>query len=359
MIAICFYAGMSVKKPFIEVLKKEKTDRIPFWLMRQAGRYLPEYLELRQKAGSFLNLVYNPELASDVTVQPLRRFGMDAAILFSDILVVPHALGQDVRFEAGEGPRLDAITGSDDFKKLNLDKLDERAKPVFETVALTAQRMKDEGFVNTALIGFCGSPWTVICYMVEGGASKDFSRVRHWALSDPASFQTLVDIVTDASCAYLAGQVNAGAEVIQLFESWAGVLDESEFAKWVIAPTKKITAFLNKEFPGLPVIGFPRGAGTLIPGYVQKTGVDCVGLDQMVSLAWARDVLQPKITVQGNLDPVRLLTGGRALEDGIDNILSTLGTSPFIFNLGHGVIKETPITHVEYLAKRIKDARRT
>lgn len=341
-------------KPLLAVLKKQKTHRIPFWFMRQAGRYLPEYLEVRKQAGSFLNLVYDSQRAAEVTVQPIRRFGMDAAILFSDILIVPHALGQDVRFEAGEGPRLDPVTSEKDLQKLNLDDVEKKASSVFETVSLTRQKLKSEGFDDCTLIGFCGSPWTVICYMVEGKGSKDFAAARLWALSNPASFQKLVDIVVEASCRYLSGQINAGAEVIQLFESWAGVLDAAEFEKWVIAPTQKIVKYLKTYHPDIPLIGFPRGAGVLTKDYASQTGVDCVALDQMVPLAWAKENLQHDITVQGNLDPVRLLCGGEALERQTHKILGGLGTSPFIFNLGHGVIKETPIAHVENLSNIIR-----
>ncbi len=346
---------MTSQKPLIDVLRKKKTTRIPFWLMRQAGRYLPEYLDLRKKAGSFLNLVYHPQMASEVTIQPLRRFGMDAAILFSDILVVPHALGQDVRFETGEGPRLNPITSEKDFLNLRVENVEKNAQNVFETVNLTAQKLKAEGFDGAALIGFCGSPWTVICYMIEGGGSKEFSKARLWALKNPSSFQTLVDIVVDASCLYLSGQIHAGAEVIQLFESWAGVLDADEFEKWVVAPTKKIRDHLSKNHPDIPVIGFPRGGGVLIKHYAQSTGIDALALDQMVSPAWAASELQPHITVQGNLDPHRLLVGGAALENGTRNIISAFSNHPFIFNLGHGVIKETPIAHVEKLAGLLRE----
>lgn len=341
-------------KPLLTVLKKEKASRIPFWFMRQAGRYLPEYLEVRKQAGSFLNLVYDSQRAAEVTVQPIRRFGMDAAILFSDILIVPHALGQDVRFEAGEGPRLSPITCEQDILNLNTDKLEEKASRVFETVFLTRQKLKDEGFDECTLIGFCGSPWTVICYMVEGKGSKDFAAARLWALSNPASFQKLVDVVVEASCRYLSGQIKAGAEVIQLFESWAGVLDVSEFQKWVINPTKKIRAYLKNNHPDIPVIGFPRGAGILSKTYADQTEVDCVALDQMTPLDWIESSLQPHIVVQGNLDPARLLCGGQALEQAANDILKVLAPQPFIFNLGHGVIKETPIAHVEKLSNIIR-----
>ncbi len=337
------------RKPILDVLNGVTPERVPFWLMRQAGRYLPEYRELRQTAGGFLNLVYDAEKAAEITVQPLRRFGMDAAILFSDILVVPHALGQNVTFEAGEGPRLDPVACEKDFLKLDLSKIDQACQPVYDTVARTRQKLAEEKFDQTTLIGFCGSPWTVICYMVEGRGSKDFESARRWALRDPASFQKLVDIVTEASCRYLAGQIKAGAEVIQLFESWAGLLDAEEFKRWVIAPTKKIRGYLKTNFPQTRVIGFPRGAGTLMLDYAKETGVDCLGLDQMMDPRWAARNLQSLLPVQGNLDNVRLLCGGAALEEGMEKIHDAFKGGGWIFNLGHGVIKETDIVNVEKL----------
>lgn len=342
------------RKPILDVLNGETPVRVPFWLMRQAGRYLPEYRELRKTAGGFLNLVYDPAKAAEITVQPLRRFGMDAAILFSDILVVPHALGQDVTFEAGEGPRLEPIACEKDFLRLDLGKIETACQPVFETVARTREMLSSEKFDETTLIGFCGSPWTVICYMIEGRGSKDFESARRWALRDPASFQKLVDIVAEASCLYLAGQIRAGAEVIQLFESWAGLLDAQEFKRWVIAPTKKIRDYLEQNFPHIPVIGFPRGAGALMLDYASETGIDCIGLDQMMDPHWAAQNLQTLLPVQGNLDNVRLLAGGAALEEGLGNIHAAFKGRPWIFNLGHGVIKETDVANVEKLRDIVK-----
>lgn len=336
-------------KPILEVLNGKKPEKVPFWLMRQAGRYLPEYMELRKDAGSFLNLVYDPEKAAEVTIQPLRRFGMDAAILFSDILIVPHALGQDVTFEAGEGPRLEPIASEKDFAKLDVSRIDAHCATIYETVRLCRAKMSAEGFDETALIGFCGSPWTVICYMVEGRGSKDFAKAKAWAQNDPESFGTLVDIVTRASIAYLDGQIRAGAEVIQLFESWGGLLEGDEFKRWVIAPTKKIRAHLKKFHPHVPVIGFPRGAGTLAFDYARETGVNCVGLDQGIDPEWAAQNLQTILPVQGNLEPELLLAGGDALKQGLEKIHASFQGRPWIFNLGHGVIKETPPGHVAQL----------
>ena len=343
-----------IRKPILEVLNGKKPEKVPFWLMRQAGRYLPEYRELRAKAGGFLDLVYDPEAAAEVTIQPLRRYGMDAAILFSDILVVPHALGQTVTFETGEGPRLEPLTSEKDFTRLDLSRVDAHCKPVYETVALVREKMRQEKFDTATLIGFCGSPWTVICYMIEGRGSTDFSSARTWAQNDPESFQKLVDIVTEASCLYLAGQIKAGAEVIQLFDSWSGLLEDDQFKRWVIAPTKKICAYLNKNFPNVPVIGFPRDAGKLAFDYAQETGVNCVGLDQGADSQWAAENLQTTLPVQGNLDPELLLAGGDALKQGLEKIHAAFKGRPWIFNLGHGVIKETPPVHVEQLRNIVR-----
>lgn len=343
-----------IRKPVLDVLRKQQPTRIPFWLMRQAGRYLPEYLELRAEAGSFLNLVYNPEKAAEVTVQPLRRFGMDAAILFSDILVIPDALGQKVRFETGEGPRLEPLKSEEDFKILDLKKIETACAPVFETVSRVRLKMKDEGFLETAMIGFCGSPWTVICYMLEGRGSKNFFAAKEWMKERPASFQTLVDIVVEASCVYLSGQIKAGAEVIQLFDSWSGLLDQDDFQKWVVEPTKKIRTYLKNNHPDVPVIGFPRGAGVLSLTYAQDTGVDCLALDQSIDPIWAVEKIQSTIPIQGNLDPEMLLAGGEPLERGLADLRKTFSNGGWIFNLGHGVIKETPVENVMFLKNTIR-----
>lgn len=343
-----------IRKPILDVLNGRKAERVPFWLMRQAGRYLPEYRALRSEAGSFLDLVYDPEKAAEVTVQPLRRFGMDAAILFSDILVVPDALGQSVRFETGEGPRLDPLETEKDLLKLDPDKTGKVYSRVFETVEKTCTLMKSENFDQTALIGFCGSPWTVACYMVEGKGSKDFEKARHKAYEDDGFFEKLIDLLVESSCAYLSGQIKAGAEVIQLFDSWSGLLDANGFEQWVIEPTRKIRAFLKIHHPDIPVIGFPRGAGTMLLAYAQKTGVNCVGLDPSVSPVWAKENLQKILPVQGNLDPVRLLCGGMTMEDAMKDIYSEIDKSCWIFNLGHGVIKETDIDSIHQLAKIVR-----
>jgi len=342
------------RKPLIDVLQRRKPERVPFWLMRQAGRYLPEYRELRATTGGFLDLVYNPEKASEVTMQPIRRFGMDGAILFSDILVIPDALGQKVWFEIGEGPKLQALETAIDFADLNLDRIEKHLSPVFETIKLTREKLMAEKFDRTTLIGFCGSPWTVACYMVQGHGGSDFNKATSWAKEHPESFQKLINILTAASCIYLSAQINAGVEAVQLFESHAGLLEGDQFEKWVIEPTHKIGEYL-KDFHGdIPVIGFPRNAGKATLDYALETLIDCVGLDYDADLAWAAKEITPHMPVQGNLDPAMLLAGGAALEQGLEKIRITLEGKPFIFNLGHGVIKETPVEHVEQLTRIVR-----
>ncbi len=338
-------------KPFLSALRGMQPKTPPFWLMRQAGRYLPEYRELRAKAGGFLDLVYNPDFAVEVTMQPLRRYGMDAAILFSDILVVPQALGQKLEFLAGEGPKLDPVRSMDDLDRLAYDQ--SVLEPVYETVAGIRRAMVNEGMEKTTLIGFAGAPWTVATYMVEGGGSRDFIHAKSWAYHDPQGFSRLIDLITDATIDYLLRQIEAGAEAVQLFDSWAGALSESQFMRWVIAPAQKIVSALGEEYPDVPVIGFPRGAGALYEAYAEQSGVSALGLDTQVPLGFAQK-LQKILPVQGNLDPVCLLAGGDALKIEAEKILSSLGGKPFIFNLGHGVIKETPPEHVAQLAALIR-----
>ncbi len=330
---------MTDTKPILRTLKTKQPhhDSPPWWMMRQAGRYLPEYRELRKEAGGFLDLVYNPEQACEVTMQPIRRYGMSAAILFSDILVIPHALGQEVSFVAGEGPKLAPLN----TERLNYAKFEEILSPIYQTVSNVRSALTTEGFDQTALIGFAGAPWTVACYMIEGGGSKTFEKTKTFAYGQTEEFYKLLDLLIKSTTAYLLGQIKAGAEVIQLFNSWAGLLDEDAFRKFVIQPNKKIIQNLKNEYPDIPVIGFPRGAGTMYHPYVQETGVDGVGIDPSVSTKWAARILQPHCTVQGNLDPVRLLCGGDDLVMAVEKIMSDLKDGPFIFNLGHGVIKET------------------
>lgn len=336
-------------KPLLDILQRKKPECVPFWLMRQAGRYLPEYCALRKNSKSFLDLVYDPQSASEVTLQPIRRFGMDGAILFSDILVIPDALGQKVVFETGEGPKLQALNDEMDLRDLNLDRVEKHLFPVFETIKLVREKLAHEGFDQTALIGFCGSPWTVACYMVEGTGSKNFSKTKKWAIDRPESFQKLINIITAASCIYLSAQIKAGVEALQLFESHAGMLEGDQFEKWIIEPTFKICEYLKDFHADIPVIGFPRACGKLALDYALETRVDCIGLGYDVDLEWAVRELSPHLPLQGNLDPQLLLAGGSALAESLEKIYTALKGKPFIFNLGHGVIKETPPEHVEQL----------
>lgn len=341
-------------KIFLSALSGKKTQSTPIWLMRQAGRYLPEYREVRGKAGSFLDLVYNPDFAAEVALQPLRRYGFDAAILFSDILVVPHALGQKLDFVEGEGPKLESIKNLGDLGRLNRSAFGSKIKSVYESVKQTKEKMAAEGFSNTALIGFAGAPWTVACYMVEGGASRDFERTKSWAYKDPESFGQLIDVIVSATIEYLSGQIDAGVEAIQIFESWAGALDSYQFSKWVTQPTKKIFDALKLSYPHIPVIGFPKGAGRMVQDYVQSTGLSAISIDSQTSPRWAAGVLQPVLPVQGNLDPICLLAGGDAMAMTVEDIMGNLSHGAFVFNLGHGIHKDTNPDHVAELVKMVR-----
>ena len=345
----------SQKKNFLEVLKKHKPDHIPFWFMRQAGRYLPEYMELRDKAGGFLDMAYNPAMASEITMQPIRRFGMDAAIIFSDILVIPHALGQHLEFVQGEGPKLNPLRNSSDLSSLNFSKFQQVLSPVHEAISLTKTALKNEGFGSTALIGFCGAPWTVACYMVEGGGSRDFINIKKLAFEDEKAFAGLIEMLVESSAQYLIDQINAGAEAVQIFDSWAGALDAQSFSKWVINPTRQIVDLVRNQHPDIPIIGFPRCAGQNYLSYVQDTGVSAVSIDQGVDTKWAANSLQSFVPVQGNLDPICLLIGGDAMVMAVEKIICDLKEGGFIFNLGHGIHKETPIEHVEQLCALIRE----
>jgi uroporphyrinogen decarboxylase len=341
------------EKPLLRALAGEALDPPPIWLMRQAGRYLPEYRELRASAGSFLDLCLTPDLATEVTLQPIRRFGFDAAILFADILLIPWALGQGLAFVEGEGPKLPALGDGAAVARLathGLEAAIARLSPVTETVGRVSSALPAE----TALIGFAGAPWTVACYMVEGGGSKEFSSVKRFAYADPAGFAGLIDLVTAATVEYLLAQIAAGAEAVQLFDSWAGVLPESGFERWVLGPSAAIVAELKRRAPGIPVIGFPRGAGVLYERYAAETGVDAVGLDTGIPVGWARAHLQHRLPVQGNLDPMALFAGGAAMAAETDRILDGLAGGPFIFNLGHGVTVGTPPEHVAALVDRVR-----
>jgi uroporphyrinogen decarboxylase len=342
-------------KIFLDVLEKKTFDRIPFWFMRQAGRYLPEYRELRAKKNGFLDMAMNPESATEITLQPIRRFNMDAAIIFSDILVIPHALGQKLEFVEGEGPKLDALRSADDIAKLNYKDFEARLKPVYEAIANTRAALKSEGFTHTALVGFAGAPWTVACYMIEGGGSKDFINVKKMAYADPQGFKGLISLLVEATANYLMHQVAAGAEALQIFDSWAGVLDPDEYKRWVIQPTRDIVAQVRQSYPHIPIIGFPKGSGVNYQTYVQETGVTAIGIDSQVPTKWAARVLQPLVPVQGNLDPVCLLVGGDALMLAAERVISEMAQGPFVFNLGHGVHKDTPPEHVGMLAEYIRN----
>lgn len=336
-------------KTFLKVLAGQQTERVPFWLMRQAGRYLPEYRELRAEKGGFLALALDPKAAAEVTMQPIRRFGMDAAIIFSDILTVPMALGQHLEFAAGEGPKL----GELDIDALEFDEA--ALEPVYDALRETSSQLGHEGFTDTALIGFAGAPWTVATYMVEGGGSKDYSKVKAMAYGQPELFAKLMDKLVDATARYLIAQAAAGAEALQIFDSWAGALDPHGFQYQVIEPTKEIVSRVKAVHPDIPIIGFPRGAGVHARAYAEQTGVDCVALDSLMCTMWAKNNLQPLMPVQGSLDPMRLLAGGKGLEKATRKILRDFSGGGHIFNLGHGINKETPVEHVEQLAKVIRD----
>jgi uroporphyrinogen decarboxylase len=339
-----------VTKPLFHALAGERNAVAPIWLMRQAGRYLPEYRALRAKTDGFLDLCFNPKLAAEVTLQPIHRFGFDAAILFSDILVVPHALGQRVTFETGEGPRLDALQEPSALQRLRSEIDHDKLKPVYETIA----RVKAELPPAIALLGFCGAPWTVATYMIAGCGTADQLPARLFAYRHPEAFATLIDILIEASASYLQEQFAAGVDAVQIFDTWAGVLPPDEFRKWCIEPTARIVAAVRKEVPTARIIGFPRGAGTKLPLYLKSVPVNAVGLDWMMELGFARDHIQSQRTIQGNLDPLALLAGGAALDRATDAILEAFGKGPFIFNLGHGVLPETPVGHVERLVSRVR-----
>ena len=339
----------AVEKPLLTVLNGGKPRKTPIWMMRQAGRYLPEYRALRTAKGGFLELVYDPEAAAEITLQPIRRFGFDGAILFSDILIVPYALGQDLRFEAGEGPRLspaliDAAFGS-------LERAEARLEPIYRTVEKVRSGLPQE----TTLLGFAGSPWTVATYMIAGQGSRDQADARVFAYRDPAAFAEIIGAIADMTVDYLSGQIRAGVEAVQLFDSWAGSLAPAQFEQWVIAPNARIVAGLKARHPEVPVIGFPKGAGAKLAAYAVETGVDAIGLDETIDPAWAVEALPADLPVQGNLDPLALLAGGRALESAVSHILSVFEGRPHIFNLGHGIIKETPIAHVERLLELVRE----
>ena len=338
-----------VRKPLLEAVRGQRQPRPPVWIMRQAGRYLPEYRETRARVGSFLELCYSPTLAAEVTLQPLRRFDLDAAILFSDILVIPDALGQKVGFETGEGPRLEPIT-PEGLGKLTPDNVNHHLEPVLDAMSRVRSALAPE----KTLIGFCGSPWTVATYMIAGHGSPDQAEARLFALTQPEAFAPLIDILVEASIRYLVAQLKAGADVVQLFESWALNLDEEAFRAQVIEPNRRIVAGVRAEIPEAAFIGFPRGAAGMIAEYAEKTAVNALGLDYAMPVGFADSALPPALPVQGNLDPLRLVAGGAQLEERSRAIIGGFANRPHIFNLGHGIVPQTPIENVDRLIRIVK-----
>ena len=337
------------KKPLLAVLRGERRDPVPMWMMRQAGRYLPEYRELRQDKGSFLNLVYDPDAAAEITLQPLKRFPqLDAAILFSDILIVPFAIGQNLTFITGEGPRLTPPLAGGGLEELT--RYPARLDPIYETVRKVRAALDPD----KTLIGFAGSPWTVATYMIAGQGSRDQAEARRLAYEDGGSFGEIIARIEEVTLDYLSRQVEAGAEALQLFDSWAGSLSPAQFEHWVIAPTARLVTALKQRHPEVPVIGFPKGAGGKLAAYARETGVNALGLDETVDPLWAARELPPELPLQGNLDPLALVAGGESLDTAVARVLDAFAGRPHIFNLGHGILQDTPIVHVEQLIALVK-----
>lgn len=335
---------------FLDTLSGVKQAKPPVWMMRQAGRYLPEYRALRAKAPSFLDFCYNPDLASEATLQPINRFGFDAAILFSDILVVPDALGQRVSFETGEGPRLEPVNDEAGLARLN-DHLDlVRLAPVLETIRRVRARLAPD----KALIGFCGAPWTVASYMVAGHGTSDQAPARLLAFKHPVLFGKLIDRLVGASIDWLSAQIEAGVDAVQIFDSWAGVLPAGEFEAWCERPMQQIIAGLRLRHPAVPVIAFPRGVGTRVEDLAERFGAAAIGIDTAADPHWIAQHLRADVTVQGNLDPLALLAGGAALDRSVDTVLDAFAGRRHIFNLGHGILPPTPLAHVEQMLKRVR-----
>jgi uroporphyrinogen decarboxylase len=337
----------------LEILKGKTVWPPPVWMMRQAGRYLPEYRETRAQAGSFLDLCYSPDFAVEVTLQPIRRYGFDASILFSDILVIPDALDRNLRFEEGRGPLLDPLSAGD-IADLDGSGMHSHLDPVYETVRRLRQQLPHE----TTLLGFCGAPWTVATYMIAGHGTPDQAPARLFSYRHEAEFSALISLLAQMSADYLIAQVDAGADAVQIFDSWSGVLDEASFEKWCVEPVAAMVRKVKSVHPDVPIIGFPKGAGALYNDYGRATGVDALGLDWSVPLSQAKALQKSGFPVQGNLDPMRLIAGGEALNEGIDAILAALGDGPLIFNLGHGVTPDTPPEHVGAMVERVRQAKR-
>lgn len=342
-----------VPGPFLRTLKGQRQDSPPVWFMRQAGRYLPEYRQTRSRSKDFLDFCYTPDLAVEATLQPIARYGLDAAIIFSDILVIPDALGQKVSFKPGHGPVLDPLKDDACIRNLSGRSVVESLKPVYEAIARTRAQLDP----SVALIGFAGAPWTLAAYMIEGGGSKDFMMLKRWAFSGGSGFQDLIDILCDAVIEHLSAQIEAGCDAVQIFDSWAGVLDATHLPIWSVAPLARITRSLRRRHPEIPVILFPKGAGLSLEAYARTCSAQALSLDSSVPLPWIADTLQPHIIVQGNLDPAYLLAGGAAMRDAALRILFTLGSRPFIFNLGHGIVPATPPEHVGELVSLLRETR--
>jgi uroporphyrinogen decarboxylase len=343
-------------KPLLRALRGETVWPPPIWLMRQAGRYLPEYRAIRATVPDFIALCTTPDLATEVTLQPIRRYGFDAAILFSDILILPWALGQGLAFKEGEGPVLPPIRDESGFHALGASRLAERTAPVMDAVRQIRAGLSREGFDSTTLIGFAGAPFTVACYMIEGAGSRDFAATRTLAWQNPSLFNRIIDLVTETTIAYLAAQAEAGAETLMLFDSWAGVLSPEHFRRYVIEPARRIVTALRVQYPDVPVIGFPRMAGLSIEAYALETGVNAVGLDTAMDLTCVAPLLPNSVAAQGNLDPLALVAGGNAMAGETQAILAAMRGRPFIFNLGHGIVPQTPPDHVAALVDLVRAA---
>lgn len=346
-------ATAPVKKPLLNVLHGDRQSIPPIWMMRQAGRYLPEYRAVRSKAGSFLDLCFSPELAAEVTLQPVRRFGFDGAILFSDILVIPYALGRKVDFVAGEGPKLDPINDPVSIDAIRKEVDHTALAPVYETIG----RVKAELPAEVTFLGFCGAPWTVATYMIAGHGTPDQAPARLFAYAHPEAFADLINLLVKASASYLVQQLRAGVDAVQIFDTWAGILPPDQFVRWSIEPTARIIAAVRKDIPDARIIGFPRGAGTMLERYARDLPLNAVGLDWMIDKNFARERIQSHVAVQGNLDPLVLISGGEALDAAVDSVLDAFAPKPFIFNLGHGITPETPIAHVERMISRVRRGR--
>lgn len=344
--------GHMQEKKLLRVLAGEYAEPPPVWLMRQAGRYLPEYREIRRRAGSFLDLCYTPELAEEVTLQPIRRYGFDAAILFADILLVPQSLGLRLWFVEGEGPRLSPVAGRGDLGRMRpVDEIDGTLSPIYETV----RRLRKSLPAETALIGFAGAPWTVATYMVAGRGTPDQGPARRFAYSDPDGFQKLIDRVSEATVHYLSRQIEAGAEAVKIFDSWAGALPPGEFRRWVLEPTTRIVTTLRARHPGVPIIGFPRGSGLGSVEYATTTGVECLAVDTAMPMPALRPLISPNTALQGNLDPLLMVLGGNALTATARALVDQMRGTPFVFNLGHGITPDADPAHVDLLLRAVRE----